>query len=118
MNTTPDFIPLELIVSTKDLERFSYASAWEALGYPRPRPLAPVMPKQSESAFWLVWSPTGQKPPSYSHTSIESATAEAERLSIAHPGKVFVVLEAVTARHVDSMVRTQYVGGTVGEPPF
>lgn len=96
----------------------SYASAWEALGYPRPRPLPSVMPKQTESAFWLVWSPTGQKPPSYSHASIESATAEAERLSIAHPGKVFVVLEAVAARHVDSMIRTQYVGSTADQPPF
>lgn len=118
MNTTRDFIPSELIVSAKDLESFSYASAWEPLGYPRPRPLPPAMPKQSESAFWLVWSPTGQKPPSYSHASIESARAEAERLAIAHPGKVFVVLEALDAFHVDSMIRTQYVGGTVGEPPF
>jgi hypothetical protein len=109
--------PYEQLVA--EFANVSYAGAWEALvGYPRPRPLVTTMPKQNESAFWLVWSPTGQKPPSYSHASIESARAEAERLAIAHPGKVFVVLEAMDAFHVDSMIRTQYVGGTVGEPPF
>ena len=93
----------------------SYASAWEALaGRPRPR----SMPTQTESAFWLVWSPTGHKPPSFRHPSIQAATAEAERLATAHPGQLFVVLEPVAARRVDSMIRTQYVGGTVGEPPF
>ena len=102
----------------KDFEGVSYASAWEALGYPCPRPLAPVMPTQTESAFWLVWSPTGHKLPSFRHPSIGSATSEAERLATAHPGQIFVVLEPVAARRVDSMVRTQYVGGTVGEPPF
>ncbi|OTP79462.1 hypothetical protein PAMC26577_00945 [Caballeronia sordidicola] len=79
---------------------------------------APVMPTQTESAFWLVWSPTGHKSPSFRHPSIRAATTEAERLATAHPGQLFVVLEPVAARRVDSMIRTQYVGGTVGEPPF
>jgi hypothetical protein len=46
------------------------------------------------SAFWLVWSPTGEKPPHYRHTSAESARAEAARLARAHRGERFFVVEA------------------------
>lgn len=95
-------------------EHVSYTSE----RFPAPRSLAAAMPTQTESAFWLVWSPAGHKSPSFRHPSVQSATTEAERLATAHPGQLFVVLEPVCARRVDSMIRTQYVGGTVGEPPF
>jgi hypothetical protein len=95
-------------------EHVSYTSA----RFPAPRSLAPVMPTQTESAFWLVWSPTGETSPSYKHPSIARATAEAERLARAHPGQLFVVLEAVAACREDSIVRTQFVGGTADQPPF
>jgi hypothetical protein len=97
----------------------SYASAWEKLMvYPRPRSLTSAMPTQTESAFWIVWSPTGHKSPSFRHQSIQAATTEAERLATAHPGQLFVVLEPVAARRVDSMIRTQYVGGNCDGIPF
>jgi hypothetical protein len=95
-------------------EHVSYTSA----RFPAPRSLAPVMPTQTESAFWLVWSPTGHKPPSFRHPSIESATTEADRLATAHPGQTFIVLESVAARCIDTMVRTKFVGGTADQPPF
>lgn len=95
-------------------EQVSYTSE----RFPAPRSLYPVMSTQTESAFWLVWSPAGHKSPSFRHPSPQSATTEAERLATAHPGQLFVVLEPIAARRVDSMIRTQYVGGTVGEPPF
>ena len=43
--------------------------------------------------FWLVWSPKGGLP-SATHATIESATAEAERLAAKHPDRPFYVLEA------------------------
>lgn len=97
---------------------FARCVSYTSERFPAPRSLAAAMPTQTESAFWLVWSPTGHKSPSFRHPSIESATKECDRLANAHPGQLFVALEAVAARRVDSMIRTQYVGGTVGEPPF
>jgi hypothetical protein len=76
------------------------------------------MSTQTEKAFWLVWSPTGVRPPKYRHASEQSAVTEAERLAQAHPGQLFVVLEAVAARRVDNMVRTTFAGGSFDEPPF
>ncbi|MCJ8518983.1 DNA-binding Xre family transcriptional regulator [Pseudorhizobium tarimense] len=46
--------------------------------------------------FWMVHG-INQRPPAYKHWTFESAEREARRLSVAHPGVVFVVLEAVTA---------------------
>ncbi|WP_255631107.1 hypothetical protein [Caballeronia sp. dw_19] len=100
------------------IEGMTYPSPQELELFRRAIGLRSLMNPQTESAFWLVWSPTGHKSPSFRHPSIQSATTEAERLATAHPGQLFVVLEPVAARRVDSMIRTQYVGGTAGEPPF
>jgi|HubBroStandDraft_2_1064218.scaffolds.fasta_scaffold14614_3 hypothetical protein len=67
---------------------------------------------QIEDAFWLVWSPTGARAPRFRHPSEQSATTEAERLARAHPGQLFVVLEAIAARRVDSMIRTAFINGS------
>jgi hypothetical protein len=75
------------------------------------------MSTKTENAFWLIWSPTGLRPPKYRHGSPESAVREAERLAHQHPGQEFVVLEPIAARCVDNMVRTTYTGGS-GEIPF
>jgi hypothetical protein len=73
---------------------------------------------QTEKAFWLVWSPTGARPPKYRHASEQSAVAEAERLAREHAGQLFVVLEAIAARRVDDMQRTAFTCGTRDEIPF
>lgn len=75
------------------------------------------MSELTARAFWLVWSPSGATPPKHRHETAQGATAEAERLAKEHPGQLFVVLEAVAARRVDSMIRTTYTGGST-EIPF
>lgn len=74
------------------------------------------MNTENKQTFWLVWSPTGLRSPSFRHGSEESATAEAERLARQHTGRLFVVLEAKSARRVDDMVRTTFVDES--EIPF
>lgn len=74
------------------------------------------MTAEHKQTFWLVWSPTGVKPPTFRHGSEESATLEAERLAREHHGQLFVVLEAKAARRVDDMVRTTFVDES--EIPF
>lgn len=76
------------------------------------------MSTQTEKAFWLVWSPTGVRPPKYRHLTEQSAITEAERLAREHRGQLFVVLEAVAARRVDDMQRTMFAGGPRDEIPF
>jgi hypothetical protein len=71
---------------------------------------------QTESAFWLVWSPTGSTPPKHRHLTEQLAVQEAERLAKAHPGQLFVVLESIAARRVDNLVRTEYTGGSLTIP--
>jgi hypothetical protein len=44
--------------------------------------------------FWLVWSPRGRSP-KYKHPTLESAQAEAKRLSLKLNGRHFYVLELV-----------------------
>lgn len=51
---------------------------------------------QPMAKFWMVHG-INQRPPACKHWTFESAEREAKRLSVAHPGVVFVVLEAVTA---------------------
>lgn len=53
--------------------------------------------------FWIVWSPTGDRPPRYRHETERSATAEAERLAQARPGCTFIVLASVCARRFGVM---------------
>ncbi len=45
--------------------------------------------------FWLVWCPTGHRPPSHRHTSVESAQREAGRLAALHTGQEFYVVESI-----------------------
>lgn len=73
---------------------------------------------QTEKTFWLVWSPTGARPPKHRHLSEQSAITEAERLARAHRGQLFVVLEATAARRVDDMQWTAFAGGSRDEIPF
>lgn len=54
-------------------------------------------PAYLHQAFWLVWGEQPDRPPTYQHTSYESARAEAERLARNHPGDRFVVVESVCA---------------------
>jgi hypothetical protein len=63
---------------------------------------------ERQPTFWLVWSPTGDKPPTFRHETEQAATLEAERLARDHRGRLFVVLEAKSARRVDDMVRTTF----------
>ncbi|WP_144154488.1 hypothetical protein [Paraburkholderia sp. BCC1885] len=76
------------------------------------------MNAQTEKAFWLVWSPTGVRPPKYRHATERSAVTEAERLAREHRGQLFVVLEATVARRVDDMQRTTFTRDSRDEIPF
>lgn len=62
-----------------------------------------------QQKFWLVWSPTGARPPHYRHASHQAAVNEAERLAATHPGQEFIVLGAEALRLVDSMKRVEFV---------
>lgn len=46
------------------------------------------------TSFWFVWTKTGHMPRK-AHDTLAQATAEAARLARIHPGKKFIVLEAV-----------------------
>jgi hypothetical protein len=46
--------------------------------------------------FWMVYG-LGQGQPTWKHSSAHAATKEAERLARLHPGKTFIVLEAIGA---------------------
>ncbi|MCP1117015.1 hypothetical protein [Robbsia andropogonis] len=60
-------------------------------------------------AFYLVWCPSGVKPPSFRHLSKQSAVQEAERLAATTPGAEFYVLCAQSMRKVDSMQRVELI---------
>ncbi len=47
-------------------------------------------------SFFLVWSPSGQRPPAHRHETQDAATKEAERLAGEHAPAEFFVLEAVS----------------------
>lgn len=48
----------------------------------------------SNQPFWMVWNPQGHAP-TFQHITVESARAEAERLSRLNPGHRFYVLSAL-----------------------
>lgn len=67
-------------------------------------------------AFWIIWSPTGSKPPSKRHTDYLEAVREAERLArAARGGTEFYVMRAETMRVVVDM---KCVDFDSGQPPF
>lgn len=55
--------------------------------------------------FWIVWNPSGPRPPAVRHYDEREAITEAERLARAHPGQTFIVLATVAARVIDNMQR-------------
>jgi hypothetical protein len=58
--------------------------------------------------FWLVWSPTGQRPPRYQHPTYGSAQVEADRLARENPGCQFYVLQPVDSRVVRGLTRETF----------
>lgn len=44
--------------------------------------------------FYIVWNPMGPTNPRYRHIEFHKASAEAERLALAHPGQDFYVMAA------------------------
>jgi Domain of unknown function (DUF4406) len=74
-----------------------------------PRPVAGAASTSDGGIkFWLVWSPSGTKPPKYRHRSIGEAATEAERLAAVNPCSEFIVLGAETSRRMESMKRTDF----------
>jgi hypothetical protein len=57
--------------------------------------------------FWVVWCPTGMKPPSYRHETPEHAQREAERLAIANPELQFFVLRSESCSQAPRVVTTR-----------
>ncbi len=45
-------------------------------------------------AFWIVWAPSGQRPPRVRHSQRHLAEAEAFRLARENPGTEFIVMQA------------------------
>lgn len=62
-----------------------------------------------EQMFWLVWSPTGQRPPSWKHATRDGAEREAERLAQQNRGAQFYVLAAVSRSRCVDVVTEQLV---------
>ncbi|HBG32061.1 MAG TPA: hypothetical protein DDW98_15790, partial [Gammaproteobacteria bacterium] len=56
------------------------------------------------------WNPNGRSP-TFRHPSEQNAVTEAERLARLNPGETFIVLESVSARRVDSMIRIDMRAG-------
>lgn len=46
------------------------------------------------STFYIIWSPKGARPPKHQHHDWYSASTEAERLALQHPGEEFYVMAA------------------------
>lgn len=63
---------------------------------------------ETRDAFFIVWSPTGAKPPKHRHDDYIAAVREAERLATANPGAEFYVMAAQTLRIVDNMHRVDF----------
>lgn len=45
--------------------------------------------------FWLVWSPSGARPPAHRHATEADAEREAERLADQNPGAEFYVVAPI-----------------------
>lgn len=73
---------------------------------------------EKNALFWLVWSPTGHRPPSFKHPTKGEAETEAQRLAREHRGQIFVVLEPKSAWKVDDMVNIVYGDVAANDIPF
>lgn len=62
-------------------------------------------PNVSEKTGFLVWTKKGSNPRAF-HPTIESATAEANRLAAKFPGKAFFVVSMVTKHKVTAPAET------------
>lgn len=63
----------------------------------------------TQEKFWIVWSPTGVRPPLHRHPTQHAAITEAERLARSAPGSEFFVLGAEQLRFVDGMHRVEFL---------
>lgn len=68
--------------------------------------------KTQAEKFWIVWCPTGAKPPSFRHPTFGAATTEADRLARENPGREFFVLGAESSCCAVSMQRVEYLDPT------
>ena len=57
--------------------------------------------------FWLVWNKDGF-PPRYMHDSEKSAKLEAERLAKENHGKMFIVLQSISAKIVNPIIEVKF----------
>lgn len=63
----------------------------------------------STDTFWIVWCPTGARPPSHRHETYQDAVREAERLAeCAYPSEFFVLRAVSRSRKVS--VVTSLIG--------
>jgi hypothetical protein len=65
--------------------------------------------KTQDDKFWIVWSPTGAKPPRHRHLTFADAMGEAERLAVANPGHEFFALGAEASVCSVEMHRVEYI---------
>ena len=63
--------------------------------------------------FYLVWSPSGDRPPSFRHPDERSAEMEAERLAREHPGREFYVLAPTYTVCAQKMLVERFATGDI-----
>jgi hypothetical protein len=63
------------------------------------KPPEPADPLAEPVDFYMVWTKTGY-PPRRAHDSLDAAQTEARRLALQHPGKKFIVLQALSKHSV------------------
>lgn len=63
------------------------------------------------SGFFLVWTPSNERTPTYRHPSSDAAEKEADRLAKLNPGQDFYVLAAISKSRVYGLVTTQLTFG-------
>lgn len=66
--------------------------------------------------FYIVWSPSGQRPPSVRHWTYSEAATEARRLAKANPGSEFMVLAALSVATVRDPVEVSHFSGALSLP--
>jgi hypothetical protein len=85
----------------------------------RPADPLPTNEASKPVPFFLVWSPTGLRPPQFRHLSREGADTEAGRLASSHAGGEFYTLAPVSMVKLPaSPVREEYAYSTENDRPF